>query len=81
MKSLIARFVMLGVLTVFGVIFYQTPISAEAAQTCGSGSYACGNLKTNGTCCRNEDKCCRVGAIIGDCYCVLKTDKCDRYSE
>lgn len=81
MKSLILRFSLLVALLGFGVVFYLSPQLASASpQYCGNGSFACGDLSQNGTCCRTDsDKCCYVSPSRGSCYCVLRTDKCDRY--
>jgi hypothetical protein len=56
--------------------------AAEASPSCGEGLQRCGDLDENGTCCdASSDRCCYVPPSKGDCYCVLKTDKCDRYSD
>lgn len=81
MKSLVVRLTVLVMLVVFGVIFSQTPKTAQASpQYCGQGTYACGSLSENGTCCWSDSqKCCYVSPGRGSCYCVLRGDACDRY--
>jgi len=46
---------------------------------CGSGSYRCGDLNQNGTCCNDEDRCCYVPPSRGSCYCTSRGDSCSRY--
>ena len=78
MKSLFLRISVLAMLVFFGIAFHQTPVGASA-QYCGKGSYRCGDLAENGTCCRDEDKCCYVSPSRGSCYCVRSGDRCTRY--
>lgn len=81
MKSLVARFSALVLLAVFGFALYLAPSNAMAApQYCGKGTFACGDLSQNGTCCwADSQKCCYVSPSRGSCYCVLSTDRCNRY--
>jgi hypothetical protein len=81
MKSLAARFSVLAMLAVFSLALYFAPNEVMASpQYCGNGTFACGDLTRNGACCwANSEKCCYVSPDRGSCYCVLSTDRCNRY--
>ena len=80
MKRIISRLAVLTMLLVFGVALYLTPTAGAAPQYCGEGTFACGDLSKNGACCWNDSqKCCWVSPDRGSCYCVLSTDRCNRY--
>jgi hypothetical protein len=80
MKRILIRFSLFLVLVAFAVTLSQSSKTVKAAQYCGKGTFACGNLEKNGTCCWSDSqKCCYVSPERGSCYCVAATDKCNRY--
>jgi len=51
---------------------------AYAETSCAEGLF--GDLDGNGVCCvEGDDRCCYVPPRKGECYCVSRLDRCDRY--
>jgi hypothetical protein len=74
-------------LLAFGLDFTETAETAspsiptaEASMSCGQGTFMCGDLDNNGTCCWSDSqRCCYVPPSKGSCYCASRTDACGRY--